>query len=54
MLNHKGEFKMKPNEPESLTTEQLGTKWLESIDQMSPKEKAEARKHLDEAFKKGK
>ncbi len=38
---------------EGLTTEQLGEAALRTVKQMSPAEKAELRKRLDEALKKG-
>ncbi len=38
----------------NLTTEQLAEKVIESLERMSPKEKATCRKHLDRAFGKAK
>jgi hypothetical protein len=42
----------KPNKQDSLTIEQLGEAMLETVRQMSPQEKAEVRKQLDQQFKK--
>jgi hypothetical protein len=38
-------------EQQELTTEQLAEKAVKDVQQMSPQEKAELRKHLDQQFK---
>src|SRR5579883_3309633 len=51
MTQHELKKDQKVENRRSMTTEQLAEKVIQDIQQMSPEEKAEVRKHLDQAFK---
>jgi hypothetical protein len=51
MTQHELTKDQKVENRRSMTTEQLAEKVIQDIQQMSPEEKAEVRKHLDQAFK---